>query len=144
MGPRPSPRHTIERINNDGDYEPENCRWATRAEQLRNTRRNRFVSFNGVTQCIAEWATQLGMPYKTLQNRLKRGWSVKDALTTPRVTSKDSRGARKITFRGKTLCLAEWAREIGVARATLGERLAHWPLADALTSPLNSTRKRRG
>lgn len=83
MGPRPTPKHTIERGDNNRGYCKENCRWATRPEQLRNTRRTRIVTFNGVTQCATDWATQLGMPSRTLLNRLSRGWSVERALTEP-------------------------------------------------------------
>lgn len=61
---------TLERRNNDGDYEPLNCYWATRAEQSRNTRRNRTISFQGKTQCLADWAKSLGIQRATLAYRL--------------------------------------------------------------------------
>lgn len=143
MGSRPSPKHTIERLDNNSGYSKNNCVWATRATQLRNTRRTRLVTFNGITQCIVDWAKQLGIPSKTLYNRLARGCPIADALTATRITSKDSKGARKITFNGVTMCLAEWARAIGIHRGTLCERLAKWPLHLALTAPPHSTRKKR-
>lgn len=83
MGPRPSSRHSIERKDNNGHYEPDNCVWATSAEQLRNTRRTRKITFNGKTQCLRDWATEKGWPYTTLRNRFVRGWSVERALTEP-------------------------------------------------------------
>lgn len=83
MGYRPSSRHTIERIDNDGHYSPDNCRWATRHDQSRNTRQNHLIAFNGTTQCLADWAYQLGMSFNTLEKRLRDGWTEEDALTTP-------------------------------------------------------------
>lgn len=71
MGERP-PELTIERRNNDGDYEPLNCYWATRAEQSRNTRHNRTISFQGKTQCLADWANTLGIGRATLAYRLNK------------------------------------------------------------------------
>lgn len=81
MGPRPSPLHTVDRIDNDGPYSPENCRWATRSEQSRNNSRTRRLTFRDKTQSLIEWAEDLGRPYGVLQMRLQRGWSIERALT---------------------------------------------------------------
>lgn len=81
MGPRPTPDHTLERIDNDGPYSPENCRWATRREQARDRRSNRRLTHNGETLCLAEWAERLGITTNTLYMRLRAGWSVEKALT---------------------------------------------------------------
>jgi hypothetical protein len=82
MGRRPSPEHSLDRIDNDRGYEPGNCRWATDVEQNRNTRGNHLVTFRGETLPIAAWAERLGMLHATLTYRL-RTWSVERAFTEP-------------------------------------------------------------
>jgi hypothetical protein len=84
MGERPTPKHTLERIDNDGPYAPENCRWATRREQANNTRRNHHVTLDDRTRTTSQWARETGIPVATLHARLHRlGWAVEKALTTP-------------------------------------------------------------
>lgn len=83
MGERPSKNHSIDRVDNSKGYSKSNCRWATNKEQGRNTRRNRMLTLNGRTLCVAEWAERLGMSDATILSRLGRGWSVERALTTP-------------------------------------------------------------
>lgn len=83
MGPRPSPQHSIDRIDVNGNYEPGNCRWATDDEQVRNTRRNVFVEVNGERMCLKDACCRVGINYGTVINRLKSGWSMSDALSRP-------------------------------------------------------------
>ncbi len=82
MGERPDGL-TIERVDNNGDYEPGNCRWASRAEQSRNTRRNRLLTHGGETLCMKTWSERAGIDSNTIYRRLKRGWSIEDTLMTP-------------------------------------------------------------
>lgn len=70
----------VDRRNNDGDYEPDNIRFITHKEQQRNTRKNVFFTHQGQTKCLAEWAETLGINYITVCVRIRRGWSMYEAL----------------------------------------------------------------
>lgn len=83
MGPRPSDEHSIERKDNDVGYSRENCFWATRVEQANNTRRNHFITIDGVTKTIAQWGRIFNISDKTVQTRIGRGMDAISALTTP-------------------------------------------------------------
>lgn len=84
MGPRPSPRHSIDRIDNDKGYQPDNCRWSLPAEQNSNTRANRKITYNGETRLLSEWAHRIGVSPSLLHMRVgKLGWTIERALTTP-------------------------------------------------------------
>ena len=82
MGPKPFGL-SIERMNNNGNYEPSNCKWATRQEQAHNTRRNRWITFKGERLRFSEWAQRLGITYTSLYRRLKL-WPLDKALTQPK------------------------------------------------------------
>lgn len=72
---------TIDRIDNNKGYCPENCRWATTAEQNRNYSRNRKITYNGVTKCLADWADESGVNRATLAQRIRLGWPMERALS---------------------------------------------------------------
>ena len=81
MGFRPSTQHSLDRINVDGNYEPENCRWATQKEQMRNTKNSVYFTYRGETKTLPEWAELLGIAYHTLYRRIKNGWPLEKAFT---------------------------------------------------------------
>ena len=83
MGARPGPDYDIDRIDNNKGYAPGNCRWASRRENCRNTRRNHRVTFRGKTMSVVEWSEETGLDASAIRYRLKIGWAVEDALTIP-------------------------------------------------------------
>lgn len=83
MGSRPSPKHTLDRIDNDKGYDPSNCRWATNLEQAQNTTRSRKLAHDGRVQSVATWARETQIPETTIRGRLGSGWPIDLALSEP-------------------------------------------------------------
>lgn len=110
MGPKPSPKHTLDRIDTLGDYEPGNCRWATMLEQSRN--KTTSISIDGVS--IAEIAESLGMNYSSVYRRLRAGWPPEKIMNTQKTTNGRRSNNRLLTVGETTMTIAEWSRETGL------------------------------
>jgi len=125
VGDPPSPKHSLDRVDNNKGYYKENVRWATKIEQARNTSTNRILKFKGKTQCVAAWAEELGVSAAVIHSRLKK-MSVAKALTIPVRPSK-----RLVTYRNKTQSITAWAEETGIPSYTISRRIdAGWVLED--------------
>ena len=98
MGERPTGK-TIDRINNEGNYEPSNCRWASKRVQARNKRSNFILTYLGKTQCLAAWAEETGIDRTTIRWRIKKKWPIEKTLNS-RPMSREERGILGLISRG--------------------------------------------
>ena len=144
VGGRPN-GFTLDRKDNNGNYEPSNCRWADWDTQANNKSSNIMLTYNGKTQSIQQWSKQLGMNPQTLLNRHNRGWSVEEILTTPANTERKSRKRPSVLqcdLSGNTLCTYENLSSIpkefnkeNVRMCCVGKRNTHkgyiWKYMDA-------------
>lgn len=134
MGPRPE-RMQIERIDNNGAYAPDNCRWATRTEQMLNMRRNHLLTHNGETHPLTVWAEITGIPRNRIDVRLRDGWTVEKALSMPKQWD-----LRMLTYKNEVHSVTEWAQIIGLQHGTILARLRRgWTTERALTTPIRVT-----
>ncbi len=90
MGRKPSPSHSIERIDGNKGYGPQNCRWATKAEQAANRSSSVFIESGGERMCVSEWARKLGMHESTIYVRIKKGWPLDRLLSPARAKRKSN------------------------------------------------------
>lgn len=109
---------TLDRIDVNGNYEPCNCRWVSRKVQMCNTRRNKFITYKGVTKTIQEWAEELRIKPRTLHNRLYRS-----KMDVDLAFKKDKLYGNKITYHGETRTVSQWAKIIGISESALYQRV---------------------
>lgn len=115
----PEPGQSLGRIDNEGNYEPGNCRWETQEQQNENTRRNRFLTWDGRTQILKKWAEEYDLAPRRLSERLRRGWSLERALTTP-----CPQGYAKGRARHQQNSKEQWAKNGSRYRANTASRRA--------------------
>lgn len=126
---------TIDRIDNDEDYKPTNCRWITKREQNRNKRTNVMVTYRGETKALTTWCEEFGLKYDPIHNRIHEGWDVEKAFNTPLTSEYES--------------FTSMCRRHGINPGTARDRIVKfgWTLEDALNTPagkIGSHRKEYG
>ena len=130
MGSRPTAKHSLDRINNNGNYSPENCRWSTKKEQQNNQRSNHLITIACVTLTIAQWTKEMGFGRNVIWDRLELGWSDYDAVMTPVQF-------RLITIGNKTWTIAQWTEKMGYGKTVIRTRLKMgWSEYRAVMTPV--------
>lgn len=138
MGPKPGPEYSLDKdgvIPGNLLYGPGRCRWATPSEQMTARRNTHWLTYQGETLSLQQWADRLGVKRSALLRRIKMGWPPERVLETPiDHTAGRFEGRSQITHEGLTLSISEWSRRTGIRKDTLAWRLRHgWPPSRALT-----------
>ena len=144
IGPRPGRGYDLDRIDNDGHYEPGNVRWCKRGKNLRNKRTNRRITHDGRELTLSQWSRETGLSGALINYRLRNGWAVADALETP-AGDGNKRSAKAVRERapryralGESLTLRQWSERTGIKADTIGTRIKRygWSVERAVTEPL--------
>ena len=130
---------TIDRIDVNKGYSPDNCRWVSMKEQNNNRRSNHFITYKGKTQTLAQWCEELNLEYSVVAARLcKLNWSIEQTFET-----KENANLKMITHKGKTQSLADWCRELNLNYNTVQTRINrnHWSIEKVFETKRNPRTK---
>lgn len=144
IGERPTPKHSLDRIDNNKGYSAENCRWADTTTQARNKRNNNLITYKNITRCLTEWSEIINIPTSTLYNRLKNGWDVEKSFETPIIIAKRNKIVKNsLEYKGEIKCIAEWCRIYNIATSTFHKRLKKgMSVQEAIETPINIKNRR--
>ncbi len=139
MGPKPTQDHTLDRIDVEGGYSPENCRWATSEEQSNNRTDNVYYDVDGQRLSQAQLARSVGLSPSTLNLRLKGGMSVEEAIATPLLKIRNE----LFEHEGRSLSLQQWSEVTGIDYRCLRDRIKRlgWSVAKAVTTQVGEVPK---
>lgn len=135
---------TIDRIDSDGNYEPNNCRWVDMVVQNNNKKNVPKYEFNGEEHSISEWARILGVSRELLRDRITRlGWSVEKAFSTPRVPNGIREDNIVLEHNGERHPIGTWEKILGFKPEVIRKRIKNgWPIEKALTTPVKQKTKK--
>lgn len=139
MGEPPTLDHSLDRIDNNGDYTPHNCRWATRTEQNNNNRVVRKLEYKGKILTTREWSNETGISKVAIDERIILGWPIEKILTTPAIVGRNQFGEGKLfRYKGKDMTLKQWAVKLGVSYYTLHKRITKygWSISKTFSTPV--------
>ena len=125
MGPRPTPKHSIERHDNGKGYSKDNCYWATPVEQARNRRNNRYIEYKNLRKTLAAWCEELSLSYSLILKRLNYGWTFEESINRP------IQEPRKFLFRGESRTVKDISELTNIPISTINEKIrAGWTIDD--------------